>query len=313
MGLNTNYFDREQECEWHFRNSDGFWHICTQGEDQCVIFCDDDSYRYAITAMGITATEHADVGILAYAIMSNHVHMILEGSREHAEEFFTEWRSKVKKHLGRHHDGVRWDGIEAEEVIEITDLRMLRTEIAYCNRNGFVEGACPTPFAYRWGSGRFYFSLPQDAGIPYSSLGYNSRRRLIHARAQALPEHFNVLDGMIDPRSFCEFGKGMSFFTSGQTYFAEISRNFEAFSLVAGRLRDRIFLTDSELYPAMLQLCRQKYNKKKVSELSPDERIETARELHDKFNASNAQIARVLNISKRIVDELYPTSAKRKV
>ncbi len=320
MGLNTAYYDKEMECESRFRKDGPFWHLCTPGEVQEIIFIEEADFRYAITALGLalsalrenTGATMSCVVILAYAVMSNHIHLILAGPKEACLALFEEWKRLLKKYFARQGRILSWRNFEIAEPIQITDLRMLRTELAYCNRNGFVEGLCPTPFTYPWGSGQYYFSMPQAAGMPFNELPYNVKRSMLQSRAQTLPKEYKAIEGMLDPRSFCQFDKGMAYFSNGYFYFSDITRNMEAFSESAKRLKDRVFLTDSELYVALLQLCKRNFGVNSPKELDPNSKLETAKLLHTTYNATNGQICRLLHLQKAIVDQLFPQKTRKR-
>ena len=95
-------------------------------------------------------------------------------------------------------------------------------------------------------------------------------------------------------------------FRDARSYFNSLTRNAEAFSQIAAKLKDSIFLTDDELYFALCSYISKEYSVKTPSELSPQQKIDTARHLHFSFNASNQQLRRMLRIELAILEELFP-------
>lgn len=95
-------------------------------------------------------------------------------------------------------------------------------------------------------------------------------------------------------------------FRDARSYFNSLTRNVEAFSQIASRLKDAIFLTDDELYSAMFAFINKNYSVKTVAELSARQKIDTARQMHFNYNASNQQLRRLLRMDLAILEELFP-------
>ena len=53
-----------------------FWHVCTPGTIQSVIFRSPEEYRFVVNAVAVSAHD-AGVRIITFEIMSNHVHIIV--------------------------------------------------------------------------------------------------------------------------------------------------------------------------------------------------------------------------------------------
>ena len=71
-------------------------------------------------------------------------------------------------------------------------------------------------------------------------------------------------------------------------------------------LKDSIFLTDEELYSALYSHIHKEYSAKTSSELTAQQKIDTARYLHFNYNATNQQLRRMLKIELAILEELFP-------
>ena len=95
-------------------------------------------------------------------------------------------------------------------------------------------------------------------------------------------------------------------FRDARSYFNSLTRNAEAFSQIASRLKDTLFLTDDELYSAMLSFINKEYSVRTAAELSAQQKVDTARHLHFNYNASNQQLRRMLRMDLTILEELFP-------
>ena len=95
-------------------------------------------------------------------------------------------------------------------------------------------------------------------------------------------------------------------FRDARSYFNSLTRNAEAFSQIAARLKDIIFLTDDELYSAMISYINKEYSVRTAAELSAQQKIDTARHMHFHYNASNQQLRRLLRMDIAVLEELFP-------
>ena len=85
-----------------------------------------------------------------------------------------------------------------------------------------------------------------------------------------------------------------------------MTRNAETFSQIASRLQDTIFLTEDEMFAVAIKYCETKFSVTKLVHLSPDQKMQLARELHFKYNASNQQLRRLLKLDIQILSEVFP-------
>ena len=95
-------------------------------------------------------------------------------------------------------------------------------------------------------------------------------------------------------------------FRDARSYFNALTRNAEAFSEIASRLKDSVFLTDDEIYAVATKYAESSFGNRQLGLLNPEQKIQLSKELHFKYNASNQQIRRILKLDPGILDELYP-------
>ncbi len=114
-----------------------------------------------------------------------------------------------------------------------------------------------------------------------------------------------VKDGWILPQSFCVTKYGERLFRDAHQYFSIVSKNYEAYSEIAKRLGDDVFLTDDEMFAAISLLAKKKYGDGRVTLLPNNSKIELAKTMRSDYNASESQIQRMLRLDRRIVSELF--------
>ncbi len=307
------FSEKENLCEFHFKEGGPYWHLTTPGNLQEILFTTEDDFRFGMSSTAICASE---TGIVLYAhtLMGNHLHDIAEGTLESCMNYMSRRRERLKRYLRLQGRDVDLSAFKCEP-IPITDLRMLRNEIVYVHRNGYVVHNEHTPFSYPWGTGPYYFNplACEDEGVPFSSLTYKTKREeVFHGRETRLPEEYRFRNGFIYPPSYCRIGDGEKMFRDAHQYFSLLSKNGEAYSEEARRLGDTIVLTDEEMYPTMQKECRRRFGAvRRLGELSLKEKVELARVMHEDYAASNSQIQRILNLDLQAVNSLYPLCAHK--
>lgn len=193
-------------------------------------------------------------------------------------------------------------------IMPIESLPALRNEIIYTNRNAFVANPAYTPDSYPWGGGCAYFCpwLKHLITSPFEGLPILTQRALLHTRDISPFADLRVIDSMPFIPSFCDISLGESMFRDARSYFNSLTRNAEAFSQIASRLKDTIFLTDEELYSVICSYISKEYSVKTPVQLSAQQKIDTARQMHFNYNATNQQLRRMLRMDLSILDELFP-------
>lgn len=296
---------REEECEYLFRTRGPFWHLCTPGTAQEILFLNPADYNYGITSAAISLDD--SVRSYATVVMSNHLHDVLAGIRDKCLAYFERRRRRLQIYLQRTQGRqIDLSNFKAD-LIPIETLSALRNEIVYVNRNGYVSNPSCTPFSYPWSSGMYYFNpAAKQLAHPYESLPYTSKRQMTRSRILELPDDYLVKDGMIHIPSFVQINEGEKFFRDAHQYFSMLSRNAEAYSEVAKRLGDKVFLTDDELYSAICSITSREYGQSRPASLAPDDKIAMAIRIKQQYNASNGQIRRMLGLDDRVIKELFP-------
>ncbi len=304
----NDYVRKEGECEMLFLENGPFWHLCTPGNGQELIFKASEDFKFGITSMAMALMETRSAGlnmkIYAFALMSNHVHVMLSGAHKVCMEFFSIWKNRLKRYFS---GGVDLSLFECR-LIQVDSLISLRNEIAYIHRNGFVNNLRETPFSYEWSTGMYYFNpaIKHIPSVKVSELSYRGRQQLFKSRVSYEFDGLSIISGYISPLSFCEIAEGELLFRDAHKYFYAISRKGEAYGLIAKTLGDSVFLNDEEMYGPVCRRAKEVYNVDSLKFLSPSARMDMARTMHRDYNASNGQIQRMLKLEKSVVEEMFP-------
>ena len=308
-GPMPSFRDLESGCESHFRNLGPCWHICTPGASTEIVFTCDEDFTFGITLLALCVAE-LDLKILSFELMSNHYHIIVAGSREECLALSRNYQKRLGRYFSEKGRPVSLSNFVCEDPIEITSLEMIRSEITYVNRNGYVVNPFFTPYTYPWGCGKLYFT-DFDSQIPSQSITEFSVRQLrsiLHTKAVKLPIGYRIRERLIIPSSFCSISDGEKLFRNAGHYFQAVTRNAEAFSEIAKRLGDKVFIPDNEMYSVAFGICRKNFGCDSLTMLSARQRIDTAKILKFKYNANVKQIKRILKLDDTTLRELFPAT-----
>ena len=81
--------EAEAKCEATFSyTKHDWWHLYTLGKETSIIFSDDDDYRYSMNQMAKCSSEFPELAIVAFELMSNHLHIVLTGEEKRVNDFF---------------------------------------------------------------------------------------------------------------------------------------------------------------------------------------------------------------------------------
>ena len=301
------FAEKERECERRFEKSGPYWHLYTDGRIMEDFLCTEEDFKMAMTALAIATVLFKKVRIITFELMSNHIHLILNGKAEDCMELFERLKARLRRVLKRNERVIDWSMFQAE-ILPITSLDALRNEIIYVNRNAFVASPHFTPFSYPWGGGCAYFS-PILRLLPAETLresGFNKARELAHFREIRMIEDLKFYGDVVYIPSFCRTDIGESMFRDARSYFNSLTRNAEAFSQIAQRMKDSVFLTDDEMYAVAVKHAESSFGSRQLGLLDPEQKIQLCKELHFKYNASNQQIRRLLKLDINILNEFFP-------
>lgn len=270
-------------------------------------FRDEKDFRMGMNAVAVVS-DKAAVHILAFVLMSNHVHFVLSAESEKDAVFFLH---KLKRyhaaHLRRRYgekEFLRKNGVHIQEVW-VNDESLERS-IAYTLMNPVVARLCASPQLYRWGSGACYYSTLPVYGTKLSSLSQRESDRILHSRQKMKRDLLISEDGMVLPQSFV-----LTTFVE-KIYRSSSRFNYFLRNTASARQKKEFGLTQYAMFrdqivrDAVPDICLTLFGKESFSQLDAGEKAQLAGELRKRFNADAKQIARVLEIKLAAAKVIVP-------
>lgn len=276
-----------------------FWLVTTDHFEDRLWFRDEEDF---ITAMNIVAVLSVimNVKILAFILMSNHVHFVLGCSREDAIEFISGFKKRYSQYYqSKYHikNNFKRNGIDIREV-RIGDESFERA-VAYVQMNSVAANICLSASDYPWGTGNVFFRSIQPDGVNAKSFSGRALARIIRSKVQ-LPTSY-IIDnrGFVNPCSYTYTRLVESVFRTPKrmNFFLQNSSK-------AKKVNEAPSFNDQLVLMGLKGLCSSLFRKENLSELSEDQFSELLKQLRYRFSSDPNQLARVAGLSYKDVCRL---------
>ncbi|MBR5075516.1 MAG: hypothetical protein IKX28_00690 [Bacteroidales bacterium] len=273
-----------------------FFLITTDHLETRLWFRDDEDFKTAMNYVAIVAYA-LGIDILAFILMSNHVHFILSCFEEEARRFITEFKRLFSHYLSRKYqtrEQLRENGVDIQPLV-LGDESLERA-IAYVQMNCVAANVCINSADYPWGTGNCFFRAAPDKGRRLGDISRRAQVRLLHSK-QELPSGW-VLgeEGYILPGSYVNIGFVESLFRSPKRMNFFLQNSSKAKQRLALREMDLPSFRDQIILPAISDLCQSLFHKREIKELDEEQLPALIAQIRRRFNADAKQIARVTGI-----------------
>lgn len=273
----------------------GFWLVTTEHLKNGLLFKDDEDYKCGMNCVAVSSVA-TGVNVLAFILMSNHTHFVLECEQSAVNEFI----SKLKKNYSRYYcKKYSEQNILKRNEVYIQQLSQsneaLERAIAYVQMNSVAANICVEAMQYPWGTGGTFFTSTKVKGTYLKDISARSRNRILHSNVDMPPYLILSDEGYIVPETYVrkdlvedvfKTAKRMKFFLNKSS---KARRNLE---YIGGAPN----FNDTLVAQAVTELCNSMFHKKKLADLTQTQTIELLRQLQYRFSASIDQIARVTGL-----------------
>lgn len=278
---------------------EGFWLVSTEHLEDRLWFKDDEDFKAGMNNVAILAAR-MPAQIMAFVLMSNHVHFVVGGDKDDACDFV----SSFKKRYSQYYSGkYTLRGLLGKNKIDLRELSFsnesFERAIAYVQMNPVAANICIHPSGYPWGTGSSFYYTAQSKRKTIANLSQAESIRLLHSR-QVLPPHYVVDErGFIDPVSYVNVDFVQSVFRSPNrmSYFLNASSKAKKETGVPS-------FSDKLISMALRELCISVFNKPDMVELSEGQMAELLKQLRYRFSMDPNQLARVCGVPYEKVTRL---------
>lgn len=278
--------------------------VTTEHLEDSLWFRDMEDFKAGMNLVALLATT-LRISVLAFILMSNHVHFVLICSYEEAQLFINRLKQYHSRYLWKKY-GIKetLQGISVDiQRIELSDEGVERV-IAYTQMNSVAANICTYPTDYPWGSGSCFFRIKAVKGAPIGQLSGREQARLLHTRKK-VPKHLLVgEDGYILPESYVnvKFVEGLFQTPKRMQYFLQNSS--KAKQRLARSEEGLPAFRDQVLVAAIPDLCHSLFQCRSVANLKESQLAELFRQIRFRFAADVNQIARAAGFSYEKVARL---------
>ncbi len=270
------------------------YHVFTKGMTRKSWFQDSEDYKFGMNNVPVCAII-ANVDILCFCLMNNHVHFVLKGEEANCIRFIREYKRQNSKYLkSRYQKRHPLAGADIG-IKKILPGEHLRTAVAYVLRNPVAADLGVMPSEYMWSSACAYFSKASSCRGMYCRLGDLSgevKREIFRTRVQLPGEYLLREDGTIFPGSYVDFRTIEKIYHSPRQLLFHLASNKDMEEEMDSGILTKARYDDAELRASMESLCSEVF-RRDFKSLKIEDRYHIAKELRKRYGAGPKQISRI--------------------
>lgn len=269
-------------------------------------FRDDEDFKVGMNYVALVSVA-LGIKVLAFILMSNHIHLILACNEQDALRFVTELKRRYSKYYQHKYavgEFLRKNGVDICPVP--LDGESLERAIAYVQMNCVAANICAHPSYYSWGTGGVFFRADDPREEPLNALSRRDQIRLLHSNDKT-PAFLRITEKRyISPGSFVpvKYVEQLYRKPSRYNYFLQNSSKakLRLQQSPAPAFRDQVILA------SVPDLCASLFRKNGKDDLSAEEMTELLKQLRYRFSADPTQLSRVVSKSYEEVARLLDTA-----
>ena len=239
-----------------------FYLVSTSHLEDRLWFRSDADFKEGMNAVAVIA-HLTGIQVLAFILMSNHVHFVLQCRCSEARRFITQFKQHYSAYLRRKYglkEALRGNEVDIRPV-NLGDESLERA-IAYVLMNCVAANICPHPSLYPWGTGSVIFNMNSSEGKPVGTYSIRSLQKTLHTHCR-FPDSFLVSEnGYILPESYVAVSFLESLFRTPQRLNWFLFNSSKA-KLQLSRMESSLpSFRDQSILSAIPDLCMSLFRKK---------------------------------------------------
>ena len=277
-----------------------FFHLCSEGTKSDVLFHDRDDFIEGMNIIAMSAAK-LPVRILAFCIMDNHFHFILEAEPEVVSKF----AFKIS-HLFNTKQYHRKNQIPLEPIkwqyFHIDSLKYLLNSIAYVLSNPERASYREWLIDYPWSTASLYYrdamfiedlqrNCRQIKDIPVIEM-----RKILHSKERIPEDWWLTKWGHIWPGSYLDWKYVEELFDNRKRFAFFLNSKQENEMTALSLVKHRIGLTDQEIRLKSKGVAKALYGDIEFKRLDRKQRIAIAEKVISISGCKKEQIFKILNL-----------------
>ena len=293
---------RISEFKDPFPGRKGVYLFTTDHLERMLLFRSEDDFVQGINTLALGTLKYR-VKVLCYALMNNHIHLLVSGRYEDCLAFLRWFLQRLAKILqGKY--GI--SGILKEKAVDVqatTGREQFMNEVCYLLRNGY-KARIDSPYSYLWAPFECYFNpyLPIIRGEPMP--GAKTTKCLFGTHVQ-IPSNWQHVQGRILNKCFIDYRTVERIIGSGLDFFDRL-RRFDLESVVeqSHGIEERLTFTDTEIQEKVRAICQNELHVDSYHQLERKDLLWLAGTLTRRFACPKKQLVRLLGIDPSVLDQL---------
>ena len=285
----------EKKDLWRMKK---YYLVTTEHLEEGLWFRDESDFIAGMNFVAIQALA-SKVTVLAFILMSNHVHFVLYGRWEDVKAFIDGLKCRYSKYLHNKYgtfEFLRRNKVKIEEVSSLNEG--LEKAVAYTQMNSVAANICLQPTQYQWGTGPLFFSASKRSRTRLGALSKRARIRLFHCCDVDLPSEWLVGEGgYILPESYVDVLFVESLYRTPKRMNWFLVNSSKAKKRLDSSEDNNPAFGDQVVLAALQDLVRSLFRKQRFADLSLSEKTESLRQIRFRFSANVHQISRVTGLS----------------
>ena len=276
-----------------------YWLVTTDHLEDQLWFKDEEDFKAAMNYVAVLSVLYPGV-ILAFTLMSNHVHFVMHCTYPDAIRFITEFKRRYSQYYSNKYGSselLRHNGVDIRE-LSLNDESFERA-VAYVQMNAPAANVCLEPSAYPWGTGNTFFNLNKTDHLKAGMFSYRKLAKIIHSKVAIPPNYLFDRRGFIAPESYIPIDLVEKIFKTPNrmNYFLRTSSK-------AKRSKEGPSFKDQLIAEALGDLCVSLFQKSGMSQLEESQKAEVLRQIRYRFSSDPNQLARVCGLPYKEVCRL---------
>lgn len=281
----------------------GYFQLASDGWQEGLLFNRKEHYAYALATLGLMSLLFS-LKIYAYALMPNHIHLVLSGTGDDCVDAFYFFRKRTSARLVKDGDPPLPRGY-GFKLVPIHNEQEMRNHLLYVLRNPYEKMWC-SPLGYLWSSGWLLYS--QVGALIKGQKAENLSGRRIQSllgSKTGIPGNweFHPEIGLL-PRSFVNTKLFYKLFPDVKQLGTSLIKDYEVFSQIARDLDETLSVSEEECRDIVSQLLAKHFGNRALPQLTREEKCLLAAEMHRQYQIPVPGISRALSMGEKTVYQI---------